>query len=180
MTCRYYIGLDPGKSTGYAVWDSEKKEFECIETLTFWEAVQRVEYYRHDDFHYDHNHEIVIEDPAQNKPTFFRPGTTQRQMYKISQNVGANKEHGRLLIERFESLGLQVDAVKPKGNDQEKLNRVLNHKYGNNPIPARELSAIKKTLKDTKNNAANFKFITGYSGRTSEHGRDAAMLVFGR
>ena len=32
----------------------------------------------------------------------------------------------------------------------------------------------------TKLNAEQFKKITGWTGRTSEHGRDAAMLVFGR
>ena len=31
----------------------------------------------------------------------------------------------------------------------------------------------------TKMSADSFKKITGYSGRTSEHARDAAMLVFG-
>ena len=152
MTCRYYIGLDPGKSTGYAVWDSEKKEFLTIETLTFWKAVSEVESlnnYRMIETGGKEWVSVVIEDPAQNKPTFFRPGTTQRQMQKISQNVGANKEHGRLLIERFESLGLQVKRVRPSNKTQTKLT------------------------------AATFKRITGYSGRTSEHGRDAAMLVFG-
>lgn len=32
----------------------------------------------------------------------------------------------------------------------------------------------------TKLNADRFKTITGYQGRTNEHGRDSAMLVFGR
>lgn len=32
----------------------------------------------------------------------------------------------------------------------------------------------------TKLTAAQFRVLTGWQGRTSEHGRDAAMLVFGR
>lgn len=32
----------------------------------------------------------------------------------------------------------------------------------------------------TKTKAAQFKRITGWTGRTNEHGRDAAMLVWGR
>lgn len=32
----------------------------------------------------------------------------------------------------------------------------------------------------TKLNAAQFKQLTGWQGRTNEHGRDAAMLIFGR
>lgn len=32
----------------------------------------------------------------------------------------------------------------------------------------------------TKLNAAEFKLLTGWQGRTNEHGRDAAMLIWGR
>ncbi len=32
----------------------------------------------------------------------------------------------------------------------------------------------------TKLKSADFKKITGWAGRTNEHGRDAAMLIFGR
>lgn len=31
---------------------------------------------------------------------------------------------------------------------------------------------------DTKRNAKDFKVITGWSGRTSEHGRDAGMMIY--
>lgn len=34
--------------------------------------------------------------------------------------------------------------------------------------------------KDTKPTSEYFKMVTGYKGRTSNHARDAAMLVFGR
>lgn len=153
MKPRYYIGIDPGKKTGFAVWDSVDKRFAEIATKTFWITVDEV---ASSAFLMSYRSasrsmfKIVIEDPSQNRPTFFRPGTTPRQMQKISQNVGANKEHALLLIERFESLGFEVLRVRPSGKTQTKLS------------------------------ADAFKRIAGYKGRTSEHARDAAMLVFGR
>lgn len=43
-----------------------------------------------------------------------------------------------------------------------------------------ELRKIAPKHNATKLNASQFKLITGWHGRTSDHGRDAAMLVFGR
>lgn len=40
--------------------------------------------------------------------------------------------------------------------------------------------AIKPSAGTTKWTAARFKRVTGWEGRTNEHGRDAAILVFGR
>lgn len=40
--------------------------------------------------------------------------------------------------------------------------------------------AVKPQQGWTKLSPEKFQAITGYTGRTSEHGRDAAMLVFGR
>ncbi len=40
-----------------------------------------------------------------------------------------------------------------------------------------EMVAPRKGM--TKYSAAAFKKLTGYEGKTSEHARDAAMLVFG-
>lgn len=145
MKPRYYIGVDPGRKTGYALWDSEKRKLVEIYTWTFWRLFD----YVHPRFNPD-NTAIVIEDPSQNRPTFYREGATRREMEKISQNVGANKEHAILLIERFESLGFEVLRVRPSKKTQTKLT------------------------------AKAFERITGYSERTSEHARDAAMLVYGR
>ena len=39
-----YIGIDPGVKTGFAVWDSYKKQFIAIETLMIHEAFDQVIY----------------------------------------------------------------------------------------------------------------------------------------
>ena len=37
---RYYIGIDPGLNTGVAIWDSERREFEYVQTLKIHNAMQ--------------------------------------------------------------------------------------------------------------------------------------------
>ena len=71
------------------------------------------------------------------------------QTLKIAQNIGMNKKESMLLEQFCIKNGLDYTMVKPS----------------------------KKTM--TKLNSEQFKKMTGYSGRTSEHGRDAAMLVYG-
>lgn len=43
-----------------------------------------------------------------------------------------------------------------------------------------EFRALPPTKGATKMSAEAFRDLTGWRGRTSEHSRDAAMLVFGR
>ena len=157
MGTRFYIGIDPGRKTGFAVWDSSDKKLCVVKTFSFWQVADELEeisstflIHAPEPCALDVLPTVVIEDPSKNKPTFFRKGMTQREMQKISQNVGANKEHGLLMIDRAESLGFEVIRVRPYSKTQTKLK------------------------------ADTFKKITGYQGRTSEHARDAAMLVFGR
>lgn len=77
-------------------------------------------------------------------------GTNSRTQGKIDQNVGENKGKAKLIIEDCRNLGLPVVECKPSKQSMTKLD------------------------------AAEFGRITGWRAPTSEHGRDAAMLVLGR
>ena len=138
---RIYIGIDPGVNTGYALW---KDDLLYTETLTFWSMVGTL---RQMPLAYpDHEIIVIIENPALNKTTFFRQGTSRAIMNKISRNVGANCQDALRLIEYAEGLDLEVRQVRPK---TEKWNR------------------------------QTFERVTGHRGRTSQHARDAAKLVYG-
>ncbi len=91
----------------------------------------------------------VIEDPSQNRPVFIRPGATKGEMIKIAQNVGMNKKEGLLWIEFCKRNSIPFLASKPTKNSNTKLDAVM------------------------------FGKLTGWNKRSSEHSRDAAMLVFG-
>ncbi len=141
-TPRYFIGLDAGRRTGLATWDAER--FAVLTTTTFWEAIALVETYPAGEV------VVVIEDPAQNRPTFAHgtPRTLQaaRRREKISRDVGRNQREARLLADGLGRKGYRVRPTRPRSS---------------------------------KLDEAQFKRLTRYQGRTSQHGRDAGMLVFG-
>ncbi len=68
---------------------------------------------------------------------------------KISQNVGANKRDAQLIFEWLEERGIKCVKHVPNASSM------------------------------TKINAKTFESITGWKEKANEHGRDAAMMVFG-
>jgi len=57
-----YIGIDPGVNTGVAVWNSETKNFYCIESMTILDAMYIV-----NDQHIGCKINVIIEDARQRK-----------------------------------------------------------------------------------------------------------------
>ncbi len=108
-TATYFIGIDPGLNTGFAVWLVKEQTYDYLETLTFWDVLCQIE----EDFDPDEVI-IVLEDPAQNKPTFFHKATKPRIREKISQDVGGNKREARLLADGLGRMGYRVKLVQPK------------------------------------------------------------------
>jgi len=132
------IGIDPGRHIGLAVYETNIGWID-IATYTDAEAViGEVQVWRGPLT-------VYIEDPAKNKPVFQRPGVSARAMLRVAQNVGANKEAARSLIERLRGLGIDVVPVAPR--------------------------------RAKKMDAKTFQRLTGWTGRTSQHARDAAALV---
>jgi len=95
---------------------------------------------------------LVIERPDLNKPVWIsrKPGMSKKLQDNIAQKVGANKRDAILLVEYAERMGMTVIPVRPKAGGT------------------------------TKTTPEYFKKITGWTKRTSEHSRDAAMMIIGR
>jgi hypothetical protein len=93
---------------------------------------------------------IYIEDPSKNPPVWKRPGMKDHEYYKKCQHVGAVKRESLLMMKGLERQEFEVKAIRPQKGSF------------------------------TKMKSAAFKHVTKYKGRTSEHSRDAAMLVFQR
>lgn len=148
---KYLIGLDPGINTGFCLYDKTAKKIVKLDTLGFWELFDALE-----DIKVWIGQEHVtfyIENSALNKPTFAKAGgTTQRKIQKISRNVGSNQRESTLLIEGIRRYGFHVVEIKPTG-----------------------IKGVKR-----KWDESTFKKITTHTGRSSQHARDAAMLVFGK
>ena len=138
---RFVIGIDPGVSTGIAVYCRRDKCLIKCETSDFWRVYENV--HRLSD---PTDCVLYIEDASLIKYTF-HSGKVDSTNYNnaTSRRVGGVQRECTLLIEGFERAGYDVVRVKPSGQ---------------------------------KWNAATFQAITKWQGRTSEHARDAARLVW--
>lgn len=146
-----FIGIDTGATTGIAVWDSEKKELIEVRSSDFWGV---------HDYIFDKYHDPIMIRGARPVTVIIElPGKflyrknnkyEEKVKRKIAVDYGGTRREAELLQGRFESLGFKVILLQP------------GKKSG------------------TKMKAPAFKKLTGWKERTNEHGRDAAMLVFGR
>jgi hypothetical protein len=153
---KIYFGIDGGTNNGFAIWNATDAKFELIKTYLFWDFIvelgANVKKYLSGG---KNELVVVIEDVNRNKPVFWRKGKDGKrlgelEMLKIAQNVGGVKMVTRMITEYCERNNLRIVLIPP----------------------------TKKSA--TKINAEKFFKITGYDKQTNEHGRDAAMLVFGR
>lgn len=105
---RYYLGIDAGLNTGYALWDSQERKFVEMGTSNFWELIKEMDTHRH-------NTQFVIEDPNLNKPIFMErhANSSGREVLKIAQNVGSNKREASLIIEYCKREKLNHVVVQP-------------------------------------------------------------------
>ena len=135
-----YIGIDPGKETGFAVWDHDAKYLAEVDTMSITQAMEKVRMMA--DILGRENIRLYIEDAR--KRIWF--GNTGRERLK---GAGSICRDSTIWDDFCKELGVEYVMVDPRYNT-------------------------------TKLKAAQFKAITGWQGRTSEHARDAACLVFWR
>lgn len=134
-----FIGIDTGKHTGMAVWDSFAACFLLIDTMKIHQAMKLVEDYASKAAD---GVTVIFEDARQRK--WF--GNTGKE---VAQGAGSVKRDAVIWEDFLTDLGIPFRAMPPaKGV--------------------------------TKMTATTFRALTGWQRRTSEHARDAAMLVFGR
>lgn len=116
---QYVVGIDPGKSTGFAVYDRSTKKLIELKTLTFWKTVTELDSWVEDC---GKGFEVFIENPADVSPTFKKSGVANRRAEnKISQNVGSNKRDALLLMEYLEIKGIKFTPLSPRGRKMAKM-----------------------------------------------------------
>ena len=135
---RYYIGIDSGTKTGYAMWDSKEKRFLMIESMKIHVAMENIRMLERE---YLDQLFIRVEDAR--KRTWFGNAGGEKL-----QGAGSVKRDATIWEDFLMDIGANFQMVAPKNNK-------------------------------TKLDAENFKKITKWEFPTNEHGRDAAMLVFG-
>lgn len=160
MLRRIYVGIDAGQKNGLAVWNGGEKKFESIETLSFWDCIEKLIEIKSRCDRAGQELIVAIEDMTQNPVVFLVAITYQKTIGNHNQKLNAVAEQSRrvgtvwdktiLIIEWCERFGIKVIRLRPN----------------------------KKSM--TKMKADAFKNFTKWAGETNEHSRDAGMLVFGR
>lgn len=135
-----YIGIDPGKKTGFAVWDHDARYLAEVTTVSITQAMEKVRMMA--DILGRENIRLYIEDARQR--TWF--GNSGPEKWK---GAGSICRDSTIWDGFCKELGVEYVMIAPRHNT-------------------------------TKLKAKPFKVLTGWQGRTDEHARDAAMLVFGR
>jgi len=102
---RYVIGIDPGKKTGFAVYDRSQKKLIEVESTNFCSLIFDVDI----RFHPDMVYKVIIEKPK-TKQMFHKKASPT-----MGVNVGMNRREAELLIEWFELKAYNVVASKPLG-----------------------------------------------------------------
>lgn len=131
---------------------------------------------------------VVIEDPNKDRTAFGLWGKMKEvcvkwkrgQAYdaevesvfrmgsKQAQNVGESKAAAKVLIKLFERANIPVVTIAPSDR----------HRADKDSI--RVKAGVKALSMPTKTTAKQFEDLTGYNGRSNEHNRDAATLVYGK
>lgn len=98
----------------------------------------------------EHKHQAVFHlENVEHNRTVYQRNTNQAGMRKIAQNVGQVKAIGRLLVEYLDGAGAEYKLIKP----------LVGH--------------VKRAKKD----AEFFNRLTGWTGKSNEDKRDAALLA---
>ena len=137
MTRRLVVGIDPGVTTGFALWDIDARKLKEVSSMGIVDAMLRVQL-----MHKAGSLYLVVYEDARLRTYFGAKGR------EALQGAGSIKRDCSVWAEWLGMLGCAYKAVSPK-------------------------------VKGPKRDAEQFARLTGWSGRTNEHGRDAAMLVVG-
>ena len=139
----YLIGIDPGKNTGFAMWDTETQTFESVETLPIHAALISVLELANRTA----DVKVYFEDARQRK--WLPKDATSSEYRGHLMGAGSVKRDSVIWQDALTDWGIPFEMVPPRPGA-------------------------------TKWNADTFRRVTGYKGRTSNHARDAALLVYGR
>jgi len=136
-----HIGIDPGVTTGFAIWDGGA--FTEVTSLGIVDAMLRLQIMA------GHGVQMTVTFEDARLRGGKRSGRSKLTPEEIArlQGAGSIRRESGIWAEFLDTLKIPYRAVSPQA-------------------------------KGAKMNAAQFAKLTGWKGRTNEHARDAAMLVW--
>lgn len=156
------IGIDPSiqaGNCGFAVWSTVEKQLREVTGTDTYLAIKELEQYSKK---VKTKVGVMLEDPTLDKASF-RSWVSQAATNKLILNAGQNGGAARVILQACKHLALDVVRIAP--SDRTRSDKT-----------SRPAHALKMP---TKLKSKVFKSLTGWEGRTNEHGRDAATLIYG-
>ena len=145
------VGLDPGEQTGVAAYDPRARRLRFCTSMSFWKAVQWF------------NTALGPIEPIDG----LSPGPVVRVVIEDARKLPIYGRHGAVRGRRRDKLVRNIGRID---RDTQLWVEYLERR-GYRVLLARP-------SREQKWDAATFKRITRYQGRTNQHARDAGMLVF--
>jgi len=153
--CDILIGVDPGSITGVCVWDNERQRIADMKSMSHIEFMEWVTVNK--DIY---EILVVIEDPNLNQPVFM----TNEEKKDIFGGDNEERETAlRILLRRAQNIGMNKQVAKTLMEFME--------------AKGIDYAPFRPYMK--KMDAEQFKSYTKWPGRTNQHNRDAARLVYG-
>jgi len=150
------IGVDPGLITGVCVWSPEREKILDMQSMSHIKFMEWI--VTGNDVY---NMVVAIENPNLNQPVFMTK--EEKDLIKGCGDFPAKDIALRILLRRAQNIGMNKQIAKT-------LMEFMESK-GIDFVPIRPFR--KKT------DAEQFRNLTKWEGRTNQHNRDAAILVFG-
>ena len=154
------IGIDPGEHTGIAIWDTAEQSFRLLSTVPLHRALELVRLWSTASelaiSRGGRKVHLVCED-ARLRTWLPRERNASEYRGKL-MGAGAAKRDARI----WEEFLSDKDVALPWATDR-----------------GLTFTMRRPTPGATKWSAEQFARVTGYTGRTSNHARDAALTVFG-
>jgi len=183
MEKQYLIGIDPGRTnTGIAVYDPKTKSFAHMGKYNLERAIKYLQTVATPE-----GCIAVIENPnlesnlydgwaemASIVRSYKRGNANINQVKKVysvatkrAADVGKNRAAAQDIIAALKQSGVPTVQIRP--SDRQRANR-----------PGMKAKDVIYLNMPTKTNKQQFEQLTGHCGRSNEHSRDAATLVFGK
>lgn len=158
-TQKYYIGIDPGIKTGIALWNAKTREFEVIMTTDILAAMTFVRC-----LNASVDVTVVFSDCrwARDKETHFA--------CFVNNSTEEDKSSTHFFVDVEWEDENSLDSAKQECDIWESFLKVEKIKYD-----ATALIYFGEIL-----NATEFKKLVGWNKQTTQHDRNAAMLVFNK
>jgi hypothetical protein len=108
-----YIGIDPGKSTGLAIYDTETGSFDNVYSTTFWGAIAAIDVLIAHSMPDKYELAAVVEVPK--TKSVWHKAESDGAKNRTAVNVGTVIDKAELIVEYLENHGIRVIKQHPRG-----------------------------------------------------------------